>query len=313
MRNKKIIFIALLLFTFVIKAQNYDQEGYEELTHKEYIELIEGNKENKLNGKYYVREFKDEKIVALHRIEFQKGKKQGEWLHFKIFRQKGTLDLSTIENYDDDERNGYYYNSDNGFTFTEKGIYEKGKKEGLWSFTKGDSNEKINYKNDEKHGEYWHQDGSGVIIKGSYKKGEKLDNWTIKDLDGNTSPLVKDAPPVKPDPKTPLDTDTLETITGTIQKPDGTIAPIAVVRLQLSDTSCAYAFTDFDGNFSMEINKKKITPSSFFEIVIEGFPKKIISFSRYSSQKTIVLDDGSTKITYDEYRAFYESMGSCSL
>ncbi|WP_299437579.1 hypothetical protein [uncultured Aquimarina sp.] len=310
MKNSHIIFIGLLLVTFITKGQTPIQGGYIELTKDEYTELIEVDQENELDGKYYVREFKDKKLIAIHKIQYRKGKKHGEWVHFLIFRKKGTLDLSTVENYEDNQRNGYYYNSDNGFTFTEEGYYEKGKKIGLWNVTKGTSKEKINYKNGKKHGDYWRQDASGVIVKGTYKKGQKLDNWTIEDLSGNTR-TDKEGTSAALISETSIKTTGVQTIEGVIQKPDGSIVPIAVVKLQLTDSSCAYAFSDYDGKFSMEINTDKITPNSYFEIVIEGFPKKTISFSAFSSQNTIVLEKGRKKISYNEYRNYYESMKDC--
>ncbi|MDH7444356.1 hypothetical protein [Aquimarina sp. 2201CG14-23] len=313
MKNSHFIFIGLLLITFFTKGQTPIQGGYIELTYDEYTELIEINQENELDGKYYVRQFKDKKVIGIHKIEYRKGRKNGEWLHFSIFRKKGTLDLSTIENYEDDLRNGYYYNSDNGFTFSEEGYYEKGKKEGLWNVTKSGSNEKINYKNGKKHGDYWRQDASGVIVKGAYKKGEKLDNWTIEDLSGNTKNQGENTSISSQPTEASSATSGIQTVQGSVQKPDGTIAPIAVVRLQLTDTSCTYAFTDFDGNFDIEIDYDKITENSYFEIVIEGFPKKIMPFSDFSDQDAITLDNGRKKITYDEYRSYYESMKDCHL
>jgi len=313
MKNTRIIFILFSLLFIGINAQTSIQGGYIELTNEEYLELINVNQENELNGKYYVRELKDKKLIALHKIEYQKGKKQGEWLHFMIFRKRGTLDLSTIENYENDQRNGYYYNSDNGFTFTEEGLYEKGKKEGLWNVTKSGSKEKINYKNGKKHGSYWRQDASGVIVKGSYKKGEKLDDWTIEDLSGNAITEGNDDTSNVSITETDTTPKGLQTIEGTIQKPNGTIAPIAVVRVQLSDSSCAYAFTDFDGKFSIEIDNTKITPTSYIEIVLERFPKKTVLFSEFTNLQTISLDKGRNKISYDEYRSYYKSMKDCHL
>lgn len=312
MKNTRIIFALFSLLFTAINAQTAIQGGYIELTNEEYAELKDLNKENELNGKYYVREFKDKKLIALHKIEYQKGKKQGEWLHFMIFRKRGSLDLSTIENYENDQRNGYYYNSDNGFTFTEEGLYEKGEKEGLWNVTKSGSKEKINYKNGKKHGDYWRQDASGVIVKGSYKKGEKLDDWTIEDLSGNAI-KEEDATSVTATTETSTTPKGMQTIEGTIQKPDGTIAPIAVVKVQLSDNSCAYAFTDFDGKFSIEIDNTKITSTSYIEIVLERFPKKTVPFSEFTDLQTISLDKGRNKISYDEYRAYYKSMKDCHL
>jgi len=297
-----------LLFSFIIKAQTPIEGGYIQLSYDEYTELIEVNKENELHGKYYVREFNDDKkLIGIHKIEYIKGKKTGEWLHFLVFRKKGVIDLSTIENYENGLRNGYYYNSDNGFTFSEEGRYEKGKKEGLWYVTKGGSKEKINYKNGKKHGDYWRQDASGVIVKGAYKKGEKLDNWVIEDLSGNTKSMDDNSESVIADGSNT----SVQTIEGIIHKPDGTIAPIAVVRLQLSDTSCAYAFSDFEGKFAIEIDKSHVTPDSYFEIVIEGFPKKVVSFSAFTNKSAITLEKGRKKISYDEYRSYYQSMKDC--
>ncbi|WP_299245475.1 hypothetical protein [uncultured Aquimarina sp.] len=311
-RHSPIILILSLLFSFVMKGQSPIEGGYIQLTNDEYNELIEINQENELNGKYYVREFKDKELIGIHKIEYRKGKKHGEWLHFLIFRKKGALDLSTIENYEDDQRNGYYYNSDNGFTFSEEGNYEKGQKQGLWYITKGGSKEKVNYKNGKKHGDYWRQDASGVIVKGAYKKGEKLDNWTIEDLSGNIKTQGEDTSTTLTS-TTPDITTQIETIEGNIHKPDGSIVPIAVVKLQLSDTSCSYAFSDYDGKFSIEIDTNNITPNSYFEIVIEGFPKKTVPFSEFSNQDTIVLEKGRKKVSYDEYRNYYESMKDCHL
>ncbi|WP_378295265.1 hypothetical protein [Aquimarina rubra] len=310
MKNTLFTIILSLLFSIVMHAQSPIEGSYVELSQEEYDKLAQINQENELNGKYYIREFKDKKLVGIHKIEYRKGKKEGEWLHFLIFRKKGTLDLSTIENYEDDQRNGYYYNSDNGFTFTEEGNYEKGKKEGLWNVTKGGSKEKINYKNGKKHGDYWRQDESGVIVKGSYKKGEKLDDWTIEDLSGNPQTTIEGGTQITESPVTASKEQTIE---GTVHKPDGTIVPIAVVKLQLSDTACAYAFTDYDGKFSIEIDTNKITSDSYFEIVIDKFPKKIVPFSDFSNQDTFVLEKGRKKVTYDEYRNYYESMKDCHL
>ncbi len=309
LKNVHFIFLISLLFSLITKGQTPIQGGYIQLTQDEYKELIDLNQENELDGKYYVREFKDEKIIGIHKIEYRKGKKFGEWLHFQNFREKGTLDLSTVENYEDHQRHGYYYNSDNGFTFTEEGYYEKGEKEGLWYVTKEGSKEKINYKNGKKHGEYWRQDASGVIVRGAYKKGEKLDNWTIEDLSSNIEKTEENS--INPITEASIPTTGAQTIEGYIQKPDGTIAPIAVVRLQLSDNACAYAFSDFDGKFIIEIDTGKIASNSYFEIVIEGFPIKKLPFSEFSNQNTIVLDNGRKKVSYDEYRSYYESMKDC--
>ncbi|WP_299898987.1 hypothetical protein [uncultured Aquimarina sp.] len=309
---KKILILLILsgIFHSGMNAQTPVEGGYIELTKKEYDDLLNPEEENELHGKYYVREFKDKKLIGIHKIEYQKGKKHGEWVHFLIFRKKGTLDLSTIENYEDNVRNGYYYNSDNGFTFTEEGYYEKGLKEGLWNVSKGGSKEKINYKNGKKHGDYWRQDASGVIVKGEYKKGKKLDNWTIEDLAANTR--TEEQPQVLSQaPDTPTVSGGLQKIEGTIQKPDGSIVPIAVVKLQISDSSCAYAFTDYDGKFTIEINTSKISDNSYFEIVIDGFPKKVLPYSDFSNQNTITLEKGRKKITYEEYRSYYESMKDC--
>ncbi|MBW1297613.1 hypothetical protein [Aquimarina litoralis] len=309
---KKTLTFVLLAFLFCLngKAQSPVEGGYIELTKKEYEDFLNPEEENELNGKYYVREFKDKKLIAIHKIEYLKGKKHGEWVHFLVFRKKGTLDLSTIENYEDNERNGYYYNSDNGFTFTEEGYYEKGLKVGLWNVSKGGSNEKINYKNGKKHGDYWRQDASGVIVKGAYKKGKKLDNWTIEDLAGNTK-TVQDPKIPTQIPNTLPVAGGLKTIKGDVKKPDGSVVPIAVIKLQISDTSCAYAFSDYDGKFNLEIDTSKITNGSYFEIVIEGFPKKVISYSDFSDQNTIVLENGRAKVSYEEYRSYYESMKDC--
>ncbi|MHA7058117.1 toxin-antitoxin system YwqK family antitoxin [Aquimarina sp. M1] len=304
MKNTLVIVLILLLICTTMQGQAPIEGSYIQLSQEEYNELKKINQENELDGKYYVREFQDKKLVGIHKIEYRKGEKQGEWLHFLIFRKKGTLDLSTIENYEDDQRNGYYYNSDNGFTFTEEGNYEKGKKEGVWNVSKGGSTEKIQYKNGKKHGDYWRQDASGVIVKGTYKKGEKLDNWTIEDLSGNTHTSTQVA-------ETSGITQKQQTIEGTIHKPDGSIVPIAVVRLQLMDTDCAYAFTDYDGKFSIEIDTNQVASNSYFEIVIEGFPKKIVPFSDFSNKGIIVLDNGRKKVTYDEYSEYYESMKDC--
>ncbi|SEL83620.1 Antitoxin component YwqK of the YwqJK toxin-antitoxin module [Aquimarina amphilecti] len=310
MKNSHIIFTLALLFSFMVKGQTPIQGGYIELSKNEYDELLEINKENELDGKYYVREFKDKKLIGIHKIQYKKGKKHGEWVHFLVFRKKGVLDLSMVENYDDNERNGYYYNSDNGFTFTEEGYYEKGEKVGLWNVTKSGSKEKINYKNGKKHGDYWRQDASGVIVKGAYKKGKKLDNWTIEDLSGNTTEQIE-ANTTYQVSATPTNEASIQPIEGSIKKSDGSVVPIAVVRLQLSDNSCAYAFSDYDGKFNIEIDTNKISGSSYFEIVIEGFPKKKILYSEFSNQSTIVLDKGRKKVSYDEYRAYYESMKNC--
>ncbi|WP_378176842.1 hypothetical protein [Aquimarina sp. SS2-1] len=309
MRNTRFLVILVLLFSAVMQGQSPIEGGYIQLSQEDYNDLSKTNQENELDGKYYVREFKDDKLVGIHKIEYRKGKKEGEWLHFLIFRKKGTLDLSTIENYENGQRNGYYYNSDNGFTFTEEGYYEKGEKEGLWNVTKSGSKEKINYKNGKKHGDYWRQDASGVIVKGAYKKGEKLDNWTIEDLAGNTKTASEGNNPIATGTATTIPSK--QTLEGTVQKPDGSIVPIAVVKLQLSETSCAYAFTDYDGKFSIEIDSNKISSDSYFEIVIDKFPKKIVPFSDFSNQDTFILEKGRKKVSYDEYRSYYESMKDC--
>ncbi|AXT56061.1 hypothetical protein D1815_09965 [Aquimarina sp. AD1] len=310
MKKSHIVFTFVLLFSFIVKGQTPIEGGYIELSKEEYNELLEINKENELDGKYYVRELKDKKVIGIHKIEYKKGKKHGEWVHFLIFRKKGSLDLSTVENYEDNERNGYYYNSDNDFTFTEEGYYEKGEKVGLWNITKSGSKEKINYKNGKKHGDYWRQDASGVIVKGTYKKGKKLDNWTIEDLSGNTTTEVN--PNITHQiSETSTSNVGIKAIEGTIKKPDGSVVPIAVVKLQLSDESCAYAFSDYDGKFKIEIDTNKITTNSYMEIVIDGFPKKTIPFSEFSNQNTIVLEKGRKKVSYEAYRAYYESMKNC--
>ena len=311
MKTIQIISVVLtLLLCQYTKAQVSFEGSYKQLTFKEYTALTESDSKNKLNGKYYVREFKDKKLIGIHKIEYKKGKKYGEWLHFSISTENETLDLSTVENYDYDLREGYYYNSEKDFTFIEEGNYERGIKEGIWNVTKLNSKEKINYKYGKKHGEYMREDASGNIIIGEYKKDTETGDWTIKDPSGNIKPYGQK---VTEDTTQNSIKSEIRTIQGTIHKPTGSIAPIAVVRLQLSDSSCSYAFSDFEGKFSMEIDMNKISPTSYFEIVIEGFPMKKLSFSSFSDKGIISLDNNGEKVSYQEYRNYYESMKDCNL
>ncbi len=317
MKNIQLLSSLLFLLSYSIHAQNPVEGGYIQLTAEEYNTIVEINKENELDGKYYVRQVKDNKIMAIRKIEYLKGKKHGEWLHFLTFKKKEILDLSIVENYEDDYKNGYYYSSDNGFTSTEEGYYKKDKKEGIWYVTKMGSKEKIFYKDGKKHGDYWRQDESGVIIKGAYKKDKKHGDWTIQDLSGVTTILQEneeatssaDTSNVTPS----TDDSSISSLQGRVLKPTNAAAPIAVVRLQLTEFSCAYAFTDVEGKFSIEYDTTKITPDSYFEIVIEGFPRKTISFSEFSSNSTMILDKRGKKVAYEEYRSFYQSMKDCNL
>ncbi|KAA1243904.1 hypothetical protein [Aquimarina sp. RZ0] len=312
---RSLLMLPFLTISFLQAQGELSQAGYIELTSDEYEKISEINKENKLHGNYYIREFSDKKLINIRKISYKKGKKHGEWLHFLTFTKRG-IDLSTIENYEDDLRNGYYYNSDNGFTFTEEGSYKKGKKEGLWLITKGGSKEKILYKDGQKHGKYWRQDASGVIINGQYKKDKKHGNWTIQDLSGNT---VQPKDNQNPDSSVKSDITQLHTINnvnllkGIILKPDKTPVSIAVIRLVINEATCAYDYSDFNGKFSIKTDSTKVTEDSYFEIVIEGHPKKTVPFHGFSNNGSISLDKKGKKITYEEYRAYYESAKNCNL
>lgn len=309
-KNILLFLVPCLIFCFNLNAQDPAKDGYVRLMQEGYEKLVEENKESDLDGKYYIKYYNDGKLTKISRIEYDRGKRQGEWLHFQSFSE-GDLDLATIENYNNGEKEGYYYNGDSSTDFSEEGYYKNDEKTGSWSITKNGALEKIEYRNGKKHGEYWRRDKSGVIVKGGYKNGEKTDDWTIEDLSAIASEGVEENNEnMEVEEKTK--TEDISTVKGKVLKPDNTSISLVAIKLTLNDSECIYAYTSFDGTFSMQVDKSKITENSQLEIVIDDYARKIISFQEFFQSNEIVLDKKGKLVTYEEYRSFYETIKSCS-
>ncbi len=179
MANKITIFILFSLFSLFSKAQGDSNFGYQKISNEEYNRIVKEGKEYTLEGKYYIKHKPKNRLLGISKIEYKKGKKNGEWLFFFSYVGDNII-LSNVVNYKEGRKQGYFFETD-GHTFSTEGYYKNNKKDGLWKISKDGFLEEINYRRGLKSGIYYSYDMENFATRGQYKKGTKDGVWIIED------------------------------------------------------------------------------------------------------------------------------------
>ena len=120
-------------------------------------------------------------------LSFKKGKKHGQWVTFdkdlsfwvETFengKRQGLFISPTIHGgdfgyYDNDQKEGYWYEEDDRGNYNEEGNYHKGQRTGIWKC-------------------YSH--GGERLWTGSYKRGLKDGVWVCYDMDNSERVIAKE-------------------------------------------------------------------------------------------------------------------------
>ena len=154
-------------------------EAQEALTKEQ---LNDSTYTSRLDGVYFLVDRTQRAILS-----FKKGKKHGQWVTFDrdlSFRvetfengkRQGLFISPTIHGgdfgyYDNDQKEGYWYEEDEGGNYNEEGNYHKGQRTGIWKC-------------------YSH--GGERLWMGSYKRGLKNGVWVCYDMDNSERVIAKE-------------------------------------------------------------------------------------------------------------------------